>query len=323
MTEICRPVARDARLADRHRVILWRQLFLHPAVEKLVLEKADGIIVANRRLDEPFGVIGGCRADDFQSRHVREKRLGILRVKRTAVHAAAGGSAQHHRRGDVPAIVRLGQHVDDLIEGATDEVHELELDHRAQAGERSSEGGVDKRHLGDGRVDHPLGAEALDEALGYAKRASVDADVFADAEDRGVALHFFVKSLADSFEIGKCGHVFRPEPISKPKNWVFLSLVILSGAAERRSRRTPTLKPRTAQIQPTGVLSLNKPNFLSSHPALYLLLPVDCCANVAKALEIDEPIYSVPLGESLDLSLLVLPNALRKIVGYSYVQSPG
>jgi len=38
--------------------------------------------------------------------------------------------------------VGLGDHVGDLIESAADEVHELELGHRTQAGEGCAEGGT-------------------------------------------------------------------------------------------------------------------------------------------------------------------------------------
>ena len=49
-----------------------------------------------------------------------------------SVHAAATGAAQHQRGRSRPAVVRLGHHVDDLVEGAADEIHELELGHGTQ-----------------------------------------------------------------------------------------------------------------------------------------------------------------------------------------------
>jgi len=57
-------------------------------------------------------------------------------MERPAVYAAAGGTAHHHGHWRSPAKMRLGQHVRDLVEGATDEVHELELGYRTQAGKR-------------------------------------------------------------------------------------------------------------------------------------------------------------------------------------------
>ncbi len=46
-----------------------------------------------------------------------------------AMHVAAAWTAQHQRGWRSPAVVRLGGHVDDLVEGAADEVHELEFGH--------------------------------------------------------------------------------------------------------------------------------------------------------------------------------------------------
>ena len=91
----------------------------------------------------------------------------------------------------------------DLVEGAADEVHELELGDGAHAGERRSEGRAHDGGLGDGRVDDALGAEAVDETISDFESAAVDADVFAEAEDGGVAVHFFPDSLADGFEVGE------------------------------------------------------------------------------------------------------------------------
>src|SRR5271166_3412647 len=103
--------------------------------------------------------------------------------------------------------MRFRDHVADLVEGATNEIHELELGDGTHAGERGSEGRADDGGLGDGRVNDTLGAEAVDETVGDFERAAVDADVFAEAEDGGVAVHFFPDSLADGFEVGELHRV--------------------------------------------------------------------------------------------------------------------
>src|SRR5208282_1179022 len=124
----------------------------------------------------------------------------------TAVHIAAAGTAQNQRSGRSPTVVRFCGHVDDLIEGAADEIHELELGYGAQSGERGTEGRAYDGRLRDRRVDHALGAEAVDEAVGDFESAAVDADVLAQAEDAWVALHLLPDSLADGFEVGGEGH---------------------------------------------------------------------------------------------------------------------
>ncbi len=171
-----------------------------------MLEKQHWVVVADGRLDKPLGVVGACRADNFQPRRVRKVSFRILRVKWASVDAASRGPAQHHRNRRAPAEMRLGQHVRDLIEGATDEVHELEFGHRPHAGESGAEAGVHDGHLRDGCVHHALGAKTIDQPFRNFERAAVNTDVFADAEDRGIALHLFPDALANGFKIGDGCH---------------------------------------------------------------------------------------------------------------------
>jgi len=198
--------AGDAGLAQRNDVVIGGNFFFDAPVKIFVLEEDDRIVVANGGLDEAFGIVGGGGADDFQARSVHEVHFGILRMKRAAMHVAAAGTADHERSGRAPSVVGFGDHVGDLVEGTADEVHELEFGDGAQAGESCAEGCTDDRGFGDGGIDDPLGAEAVDEAVGDLEGAAVDADVLADTKDGGVALHFFPDSLADGFEIGESRH---------------------------------------------------------------------------------------------------------------------
>src|SRR6202790_3176000 len=122
------------------------------------------------------------------------------------MHIPAAWATNHQRSRRSPAVVRRCYHVDDLIEGAADEVHELELGHGAQSGESSSEGSAYDGRLRNRRIDHALGAEAVDEAIGDFEGTAVDADILAQAKDGWVALHFLPDSLANRFEIGHNRH---------------------------------------------------------------------------------------------------------------------
>jgi hypothetical protein len=102
--------------------------------------------------------------------------------------------------------MRFRDHVGDLVEGATDEVHELKFGDGAHAGEGRAKSGSDDRGLGDRGIDDAPGTETVDKSIRYFKGAAVDANVLANAEDGRVALHFFPDSLADGFEIGEGRH---------------------------------------------------------------------------------------------------------------------
>src|SRR5277367_4527119 len=132
--------------------------------------------------------------------------LRILRVKRSAVNIASAGPAQHQRGRSSPTVVCFRDHVDDLIEGAADEIHELKFGYRTHPRERSAERGSHNGRLRDWRVDHPLGTETVDESVGDFKGAAVDADILADAKNGRVAFHLLPNSLADGFEVGDDGH---------------------------------------------------------------------------------------------------------------------
>ena len=100
----------------------------------------------------------------------------------------------------------FGNHVDDLIKSAADEVHELELRDRAHPGERRAESRPDNGGLGNRRINHTLRAKAVDESVGDLEGPAVDADVLTNAKDGGIALHFLPDTLADGFEIGQLRH---------------------------------------------------------------------------------------------------------------------
>ena len=196
----------DARLAQRHNVIFRRNFFLDAAIEILVLKEDDGIIVADSRFDQTLGVVGSSRTHHFQAGRVHKPHFRILGVKGAAVHIAAAGAANDQGRRCSPAVVSFSNHVDDLVESAADEIHELELGHRTHAGERGAESGADDGGFRDGSINDALGSEAVDEAVGDFECAAVNADVLAQAEDGRVALHFLPDALADGFEIGELWH---------------------------------------------------------------------------------------------------------------------
>src|SRR5581483_7466055 len=76
---------------------------------------------------------------------------------------------------------------------------------RTHSSKRRTERCAHDRRFGDRRVDHALAAEVMDESFRDFERASIYADVFANTEDSGIALHLFPNAFADCFDIG--GHI--------------------------------------------------------------------------------------------------------------------
>ncbi len=91
----------------------------------------------------------------------------------------------------IPAIAALGGEVDDLVEAAGDEIGELHFGDGTQSHESGADGRADDGGFGNGRIDDAPGAEVLQKSGGDFEGAAVFADVLADAEDVGVALHLF------------------------------------------------------------------------------------------------------------------------------------
>jgi hypothetical protein len=184
-----RPSRATFAFADGHGVFFRGQVLLDAAIEALVLEENHRVVIAHGGLDEPLGVVGGGRRHHFQAGRAHEPHLGILRVERAAVNAAAGGRAHHHGHGRAPAIAALGGEIDDLVEAAGDEIGELHFGHRPQSHQARADGRAGDGRFGDGRIDHALLAEMLEKAGGHLERAAVHADVLAQQEHVGVALH--------------------------------------------------------------------------------------------------------------------------------------
>ena len=98
--------------------------------------------------------------------------------------------------------MRLGGHGDDGIEGAGDEVGELELDDRALAHPGGADRGADESLLGDRSVHHAVGAELPVEAGSDAEGAAEDADVLPEQEDAVVLAHRVLERGPDCLQIG-------------------------------------------------------------------------------------------------------------------------
>ena len=91
---------------------------------------------------------------------------------------------------------------DDHVEGARDEVGELQLHDRALPHPRSTDRRTHEALFRDGGVEHALGAELLEQPFGDAERTAEGTDVLAQQEHAVVVAHGVREPGADSLEVG-------------------------------------------------------------------------------------------------------------------------
>src|SRR5438876_6324877 len=109
-------------------------------------------------------------------------------MKRARAHARAARPAKYRRNVRAPAIAALGRIICQQIKAAGNEIDELKLSHWPQAHQPGATGRADDRGFRDGRVDHALRTEVIDDSFGNFECAAIYADVFADQKDGCVAL---------------------------------------------------------------------------------------------------------------------------------------
>src|ERR1700681_4694721 len=131
---------------------------------------------------------------------MHEIHFRIRGMEWPAVHSAARRPSNYNRRRRVPKIMPLGHKIRQLIEAASNEIYKLHLGDRPQSEITHTASRAYDGALADGRVDHALPAKALQQTLAGFERAAIDAHIFAEQHDRGVALHLFKHGLLDGFE---------------------------------------------------------------------------------------------------------------------------
>jgi hypothetical protein len=178
------------------------------AAEGEVVEKDDGVVVADGGFEQPFDVVGGAGHDDFDQGQVHKEGVDRLAVVGAGADAAAvlghkddgqpGLSAEHIAHG--------GGLVGDLVEGQVEKGAEHQVDDRAQPGGGGADTGAGDTQLGDGGVDDPGVAE-----LGVQPACAgedAEPDILADQDDVGVLAEFFGQSSLNGSDIGFAWHSY-------------------------------------------------------------------------------------------------------------------
>ena len=157
-------LAGDAGAAEVDEVLVAVGHLATDAVEGLVLDEDDGVLVADGGLEQAVGVGGGGGHGYEQPGDVQEERLEAVGVGGPELVAGALGHAHDERHADLPAehVVDVGGVVDDLVEGEEGEVDGHELDDGAQPDHRGADADPDDRVLGDGGVANAPLAELLE-----------------------------------------------------------------------------------------------------------------------------------------------------------------
>src|SRR5438067_13796689 len=106
-----------ASFANWNYIVSFGHFLLNAAVEKFMFQEEHWIIVAHRRFNQSFGIAGRSRGHNFHAWRMDKIHFRILRMEGTTVDAASGGAAQHQRSRSIPAVMRLGHHIDNLVEG--------------------------------------------------------------------------------------------------------------------------------------------------------------------------------------------------------------
>mmetsp|Transcript_7939 Transcript_7939/g.32156 ORF Transcript_7939/g.32156 Transcript_7939/m.32156 type:complete len:421 (+) Transcript_7939:335-1597(+) len=202
----------DESLADGRHVVGGQRLLAHRerlAVHQLVLEEDDGVRVANRGFEQAPGVLRVVGREHLEARdgHVPGREaLGVLGAD---ARRGAVGPAEHDRAGDGARghVQRLGRGVDDVVDGLHRKVKRHELDDWLEAHHRGAARQAGETRLGDGRVPHAVGAEALQEPLRDLVRALVVANLLAHHEDLLVAFHLLGQGAVERVAHGHDGRV--------------------------------------------------------------------------------------------------------------------
>ncbi len=190
-----RALARDPRMAevDRHLIVIGH-LATDP-VQRLVLDEDDGVLVADRGLQQALGVGGRGGNGDEQAGDVQEHRLQAVRMGWAELMACALGHADHQRHRHLAAehVANVRRAVDDLVERQQREVDRHQLDDRSQSAHRRAHADSDDRVLRDRRVANTALVELLQQTVGDLERAAEHADVLAQQQHALVALQLLAQ----------------------------------------------------------------------------------------------------------------------------------
>ncbi len=174
-------------------------------MQHTVLEKDDGVVVANRVGQGAFRVQRGRRGHYLEARHVHEHAVQRLRVLCALTPATTDDSPHNERHALLAArhVHGLRRDIDDLVHGEHEEIHSDMYMNRTQAGHRHADACAGHAVLGKRRIHHAIGPEALRKTPCAAKDRLRIIDAQADHENAIVPLHLLVEGFANGLDLGQ------------------------------------------------------------------------------------------------------------------------
>src|SRR5262249_26999464 len=141
--------------------------------------------------------------------------------------------------------------VEQHVEARADEIHEHQLDNRAQPGRRGADGHPHEAHLADRRVDDAFGAEAADETARGAQdpapgvldslvlAAAAARHVLAHDDDGRVLLHGLPHGFVERLDEGERAPCHgQPSPASPDRTYTSVRRSAGSGSGLDSAKRT-------------------------------------------------------------------------------------
>ena len=181
-------------------------------VEELVLQEDDRVGGSQGRRQHPLRIVWRARGRDDEPRHVHEPGLEALGVLGGELDPRPERRPHDERNPRAPAqhVPDLGRLVHDLVRGEGEDVHELDLDHRARIGEGEADPEAGDRLLRDGGVEDPFRAEPFLEPGRDPEHAPAFGHVLAEEKDAVVRRHRLVVRLVEGARVGEDPVLVRP-----------------------------------------------------------------------------------------------------------------
>ena len=181
----------------RHQMVARGYLTLGRK-QRLGLQHQHRVAGAQGGFHQAFGVCRGRRHTDDEARNMCPHRVVHAAVVRPGRTHGTGTHTDHHRRVHlaVAHVAQFGRLQHDLARRFKQKVGKHQVGDTTHPGGRSPQARTGEAQLRNWCVDHPAGAEFLEQILGMREGAAALAGAFPKIKDQRVAPHLFGQAVA-------------------------------------------------------------------------------------------------------------------------------